>query len=208
MKKCVAAVLAVILTISLTSCGMRTNHDAYEEIYKRYNKMTSFYAYVKVTAVNERTKNIYLAKQFFSAPDKYCVQFEEPEDIAGSGYIFKDGELVLVSGFGKAEKIDAEYREVDSTTFIVDFLEEYYNSEESFVSTSKDIESEITVLNRYTGEKDRNCFSQRLSFDNNTYLPIKLETFDVEGNLAVMVEFKEFKRDCDIDKHIFGDENK
>ncbi len=208
MKRCVAAVLAVILMINLAACGMRTNHDAYEEIYKRYNEMTSFYAYVKVTAVNERTKNTYLAKQYFSAPDKYCVQFEEPENIAGSGYIFKDGKLILNSGFGKVEQIDAEYHEVDSSTFIVDFLEEYYKSEESFVSTSNDIESEITVLNRYTGEKDRNCFSQRLSFDNNTYLPIKLETFDVEGNPTVVVEFKEFKRDCDIDKRIFGDENK
>lgn len=200
--------LAVILMISLTSCKMGTSHDAYEEIYKRYSKMNSFYAYAEITVINKRTKNTYLAKQYYSAPDRYSVRFEGPEEIAGSGFIFKDNKLTLNSGFGKVREFDSTYHRVDSTTFIIDFLEEYYKSEDSFVSTSSDIEGEITALNCYTREKDKNCFSQRLSFDNNTFLPIKLETYDVDGNLTVLVEFKEFKRDCDIDKSVFGDENK
>ncbi len=208
MKKCVAVVLTVILMISLASCKVRTNHDAYEEIYKRYNEINSFYAYAKITVTNPRTKNVYLARQYYCAPDRYCVQFEEPEEIAGSGYVFKDNKLTLNSGFGKTAEFDSAYHKVGSTTFIVDFLEEYYKSEDSFVSTASDIEGEITVLNRYTREKDKNRFCQRLSFDNNTFLPIKMETYDIEGNLTVLVEYKEFKRDYDIDKTIFGDEDK
>ena len=202
MKKCVAAVLAVILAMNLAAC-QKTKHDAYAEIYKRYNEMKTFYAHVEIVVKNARTENVYEAKQYYAAPNRFSIEFEKPEELSGSGYSFNDGKIRLKSGIGKEEKLSAAYKMEDSSIFITDFLEAYYKSEDAFVETSSDGEGEITVFNRYTGDGNRSFFKQRLSFDNNTFLPIRLETFDVDGNPTVTVIYKEFKRDCEIDNKVF-----
>lgn len=203
MKKGIAAFVSVILMTTLAACGRTSGHDAYKEIYRRYNAMESFRARVEITAKNERTENTYIVRQVYAAPDRFGVIVEEPQELADSGYMFKNGEVVLKSGFGHNEILKDLSPSNRSAMFLVDFFEEYYKSEDAYAETLGKSNPDETVMSCMPGDGDKNRFSQSLWIDNKTFLPIRLETYDSNGNLTFRVRFLEFERNCDIEDSDF-----
>lgn len=204
MKKCIAVALSVILMTSLASCGKASGHDAYREIYKRYTNMESFYAEATVTAKNDRTENAYHVRQFYKAPGQYCMVVDGPEAVAGSGYVFQNGEVLLKSGFGKNAALGAVSPNMRSSSCIADFFEEYYKTEETSVTASGGaLGNSVTALECQVSGRNPNLFSQKAVISNETFLPVRLETYDVNNNLVVEVVYNEFKLNCDIDEALF-----
>ncbi len=195
MKKSITAVVAAaILMTSLCACGRKTEHDHYKEIYKRYNDLQSFSASVEVAVQNGQGKSVYTAKQKYKAPDWFEVTFTEPQSLSGSGYVF-DGETVLLkSGFGHSEEIQKAALSVHSSVSIADFFEEFYKSEETAIKTESSISGRQTCLSCFLPGKNKNRFRQSLWIDNQTYLPVRLETYGIDENPTVTVEFCEFVR--------------
>lgn len=202
MKKFVAAVAAFALMISLGACGF-DGHDIYKEIYKRYNNMKTFQAVAEVTVVNERTENVYVVKQLFAAPDKFLLEVLEPADIAGSGYVCKNGEFVIKSGFGHNEEVVNWSGLAHGVLFVNGFFEEYFKSEETAVNVSKNSDGGTTVLECYLSGKNEKQFMEKLWIDNKTFLPVRMETYGINKELVLKVEFKEFERDCQFDESEF-----
>lgn len=203
MKRGIAAIMSVILMTTLASCGITSGHDAYKEIYKRYNAMESFRAAAEITVKNERTENTYFVRQAYAAPDRFSMTVEEPAELAGSGYVFGNGEVVLKSGFGHNETLTGFSPSSRSAVFLVDFFEEYYRSEDAYVETLGKSNPDETVMSCMPSDGDKNRFSQSLWIDNKTFLPIRLETYDSNGNMTVRVKFVEFERNCDIEDSDF-----
>lgn len=203
MKKSISAVFAVILMISLAACGTKSGHDAYKEIYKRYNALNSFYAEVEITVRNARSENTYCARQFYKSPDAYSIAVDSPEELGGSGYVMRGGETLVKSGFGKSENLGVCSPSARNVVFITDFFEEYYKSEETSVSTAGGMNEKTTVLSCFVKDGTESRFSRSLWIDNKTFLPVKLETYDINGKPTVTVNYKEFKRNCDIEDKFF-----
>ncbi len=195
MKKSITAVLAAaILMTSLCACGRKTEHDHYREIYKRYNDMQTFSATVEVTVQNTQGKSVYTANQKYKAPDWFEVTFTEPQSLSGSGYVY-DGETVLLkSGFEHNEELDAVSLAVRSSVSVADFFEEFYKSEEAAVKTESSISGRQTCLSCFLPGKNKNRFRQSLWIENDTYLPIRLETYGIDEKPTVTVEFRDFVR--------------
>ena len=204
MKKCITAIVGVILMISLFGCGTKDGHDIYKEIYKRYNSMESYYAEAEVICKNDRSENVAHIRQFYMAPDKYSMVVDSPEEIAGSGYVFNGKTILVKSGFGKTEVMDFCLPDERSALCITDFFAEYYKSEETAIATASGLKNgDVTILECIVSGRKPTMFRQKLWIDNNTYLPVKLETYDVNNNVVVTIKYNEFKRNCDIDKTLF-----
>ncbi len=204
MKRCIAVMLTGILMISFAACKSAGRHDAYKEIYKRYNNMESYYAEVEITSRNDRSENVYHVRQFYKAPDMYSMVVDGPEEIAGSGYVFKNGEVKVKSGFGKSEILDIYSPDERGSSCIADFFAEYYKSEETMVAATGGVTGNATtVMNCQLSGKNVNLFSQSLWIENKTFLPIKLETYDVNNNVVVTVNYNEFKLNCDLEDSFF-----
>lgn len=204
MKKSIAIIMVGILMMSLMGCSAKSGHDAYKEIYKRFNDFESYYAEAVITARNDRSENVYHVRQFYKAPDMYSMVVDGPEAVAGSGYVFKNGEVILKSGFGKSEVLSIASPTERSYFCVADFFEEYYKSEETAVATSGGVfNGETTVMSCQISGKNPNMFSQKLWIDNKTFLPLKLETYDVNNRVVMTVEYNDFKRNCDIEDTFF-----
>ena len=204
MKKCIAVIMTGILMINFAACGKSEKYGAYKEIYKRYNHMDSYYAEAEITSRNDRSENVYHVRQFYKAPDMYSTVVDSPEEIAGSGYVFKNSEVKIKSGFGKNEILGAYSPNEHSSTCVADFFAEYYKSEETMVAVAGGVAGNATtVMNCQLSGKNVNLFSQSLWIDNKTFLPIKLETYDVNNNVVVTVKYNEFKLNCDLDDAFF-----
>ncbi len=202
MKRCIAVIFAFVLMMSLCGCK-EGSHDVYEKIYERYYNMKSFSAVAEVTVKNERTENRYVVKQLFEAPDSFLLRVSEPKELEGSGISAQGGQVKLRSGFGQDEVLRSELSMGHGVLFVSDFFETYFKSEETSVSAAKSKGDSVTVLECFLGGKNEKRFMQKLWIDNETFLPVKLETYDINQNPAVTVTFKEFQRDCGIDPKEF-----
>ncbi len=203
MKRCIAVFSVIVLAMSLGACKKNDGHNDYREIYERYNKMTSYSATAEVIVRNERTENSYVARQLFLAPDKFLSEVVAPEEIEGSGFVFKEGALALKSG-NEADVMIGDVPLVNVGVLSVNsFFESYYKSEETIVLASGSAFEEATILECFLNSKNRNRFRQRLWVDNKTYLPLKLETYDIENKPVVTVIFREFDRNCKFDESEF-----
>lgn len=195
MKKSITAVLAAaILMISLCACGRKTEHDHYREIYKRYNDMHSFSATVEVTVQTNQGKSVYTAEQKYKAPDWFEVTFTEPQSLSGSGYVFDGDTVLLKSGFGHSEELERAALSVGSSMSVADFFEEFYKSEEAAVKSEASVSGRQTCLSCFLPGKNKNRFRQCLWIDNDTYLPIRLETYGIDEKPTVTVEYCDFVR--------------
>lgn len=197
MRKCIAALAVITFAIILAACSRLGGHDAYGEIYKRYNSLKSFRAAAEITVRNDRTENVYSVRQVYAAPDRFAMTVEKPSEIAGCGYVFRGGEVLLKSGLGESERFPDVFSDERSAVLLTDFFEEYYKSEDSYVETLAEKNPAETVMSCFLSEKNKNRFSQTLWIDNRTFLPIRLETYDSDGNMTVRVEYREFERNCD-----------
>lgn len=200
MKKSMIAVFtAAVLMISLCACGTKSEHDNYKEIYKRYFDMETFAATVEVAVKTEKTESVFCAKQYYAAPDKFSMIVTEPQDFAGSGYVFEKDSVTLKSGFAHSERLDGISVENRGSVAISDFFAEYYKSEEIRIETAKGIATDETRLDCFCSGKNEKRYMQSLWIDNKTYLPIKMITYDLNEQPVVTVTFKEFERNCKLE---------
>ena len=205
MKKgTVAILIAVVLMTSLCcGCGKNSRHDVYREIYKRYSNMDSFYAAATVTVRSDKTESHYSVRQFYQAPDSFALFVDAPEDVSGSGYILKNGSYKILSGFGSDAEFAAKSTNGKNVMFICDFFDEYFKSEETSVQTSGALSGNTTTLSCFLPPGSKQLYVQKLEIDSKTFLPLVLETSDINNNPVVTVEYTDFKRNCDIEKTIF-----
>ncbi len=205
MKKSIFAVLAAfILATSLAGCGEKSPQDAYREIYSRYNHMKSFYAAATVRVISDKGESEYSVRQFYEEPDKFAFFVDSPENVAGSGYVAKDGQFTLKSGTGDSFASRIAFPDSKNCMFICDFFEEYYKSEETAVTADNGLIEDKIVMQCYTADRNPNRFMQSLTVDTKTFLPIMLATYNAENKPVIEVEFHDFKRNADIDEKIFN----
>lgn len=204
MKKgTVAILIAVVLMTSLCGCGRNSGHDVYKEIYQRYSNMDSFYAAATVTVRSDKTESRYCVRQFYQAPDSFALFVDSPEEVSGSGYILKNGTYKILSGFGSNAEFAAKVTREKNVMFICDFFDEYFKSEETSVQTSGNLSGKTTTLSCFLPPGSERLYVQNLEIDSKTFLPLVLETRDINNNPVVVVEYTDFKRNCDIEKTIF-----
>ncbi len=197
MKKCVAAIAAAVLLMSLcTSCG-KNEHSRYKEIYKRYSSIKNFYAEAEIIVENARGKNKYRVRQCYTAPDGYTLAVDEPTSVAGSGYIFRGGQTVLKSGFGEEIAMESFEPETKNCFFISDFFAAYYEGEDSSAACSSGLSGEKISLESSLGTDNGTPIRQTLELSGETLLPLKLVTYDADGKPRVTVKFESFTLNTD-----------
>lgn len=209
MKKCMMAVMAMILMMSLSGCGKsNVSHDVYSEIYERYSEMQSYTAEAEMTVRSNSTCNTYTIRQYYQAPDRYMMEILAPENLAGTSCVFDGESVYLGAPFGASAAL-ANYVPGDKDyIFIPDFFAEYYNSGETAAAAAGNLSGGQTKLTSVVSGSNRYRFQQSLWVDNETVQPVKLETYDVDGNLVLDVVFTDFQYNKKIDGSVFDIQDK
>jgi len=205
LKKVSAALLALILMITMTSCkGGDVSHDNYKKIYDMYSNIKSFTAEADITVKSNLTENTYTVKQYYLAPDNYKMEIVAPKNLSGTGYSFCDGRINMQSNYGEVFSLEDYVPEDRNYVFINDFFEGYYKSEDTFVETGKtSLSDECTVLKNVLSESNPYRYSQCMWISNESYAPQKLVTYDMDNNEVLTVDFKNFTINEEIKKDIF-----
>lgn len=204
MKRGIMAVLAVILMMSVVGCGTKyTSHDVYSEIYERYNNMKSYMAEAEITVVSNSTSKQYTVRQYYTNDGKYKMEILQPQNIAGTNYVFSGGNVYLNSSFGARTVLEQYIPGDKDYLFIPDFFAQYYKGEENTVTSVSDLSGAQTKLTSLLSGSNRYRFEQSLWVDNKTLLPSRLETYDINGDMTLCVVFTDFKYNEKLDASVF-----
>lgn len=206
MKKLFGALL-ICLTLAFCFSACKNGgakHGAYEKIYDKYNSLTAFEAEAEINVKSNLTSNTYAVKQYYLAPDNYKMEIVSPKNLSGTGYSFTDGRVNLKSAGGEVFSLEDYVPEDRSYVFLNDFFEGYYKSESTACEASGGAgKNKSTVLKNVLSEGNPYRYSQCLWVNNESLLPEKLVTYDMDNNEVITVIYKNFSVDKKIDKSIF-----
>jgi len=199
----ITSIVLLFSFVSLIGCG--EPEDIHTRIHRKYSQIESFSAVLEVTATSENTVNIYVVRQHFIAPNKFHEEVLAPENLVGMTYVFANGVVSIfppVNCDGISLEIAPNNR---NYTLLPEFFERYFNSDYAVIAVSVDTSNDdsATILEVQLEGENIYRANQKLWLDNETLQPIKLETYNADGDVLISAVFTEFNFNAKIDESIF-----
>jgi len=199
----ISVIVLLIGLIPLAGCG--EPEDIHTRIYRKYSQIESFSAVLEVTVTSENTINTYTVRQYFVLPDNFREEVLAPENLAGMTYVFANGAVTLSPPVDSNEislNVPPNNR---NYTFLPEFFERYFNSDNAIVAVSVDESNAdiATILEVLLDGDSIYRASQKLWICNETLQPLKLETYNANGDVLISAVFTEFELNAKIDTATF-----
>ena len=211
MKICrFVGVLAVALFV-MSGCASGGGHQdadgrsSFEKIHERLVGLQTYRAEVTVEYISNRGSNIYETVQHASIDGRYRIEIIGPENVAGNVTAF-DGQTVAQANPRVSGRVAMSVRENPerSEIFLTSFIRNYLGSKNVSISVGSFGSGNFTVMETVVPGNHPYLASQRLWVDNSTLDPARLVIFDREGAERVIVNFKSFEYNVDLDEGIFS----
>jgi len=213
-KKGIALQFAVLLSaviFVLSGCsaftkdsGGSADANAYEKIQKQLMGMKSYQSEASVKYISNKNTNEYETLQHCKITGEYRIEVTGPENAKGN-ITLSDGETICqfnpnVSGkIAVGSKDSPERCEI----FLTSFVKNYLNSKEVSLEVSNFGEGRATILEASVPGSHPYLSCEKLWVDNETYKPIQLIIYDPDGNERMVVTYKNFEYNPNLDDNLF-----
>lgn len=157
-----------------------------------------------VKYISNKGQNEYEVKIYGKKTGQYRIETLKPDAVSGSIIIF-DGNMVWQFNPNVDSKISvgmpdrAERKEIS----IFNFLQNHVKSKDVSVESSTVDESVYTILEAQIPEGNKFFATEKLWLNNETKLPEKLIIYDVDGVERVLVEYKNFEYNPELEESLF-----
>ena len=204
-KKLLILTLMINLCM-LTACNRSyiNDHDMdiYEKIHRYYSEMESYSASLTVTAHSNKTENTYTATQKTSGSDKYYIRFSDDNGLSVTTVTNGDKTKTLTNGSGYS--ITVPTQEDAGFLFLNRFFSKYYASEDTTLLVSGKAQGNVTLLETELSENNPRFSRAKLTVDNKTLKPLKMEITNLRDDPVLTGEFTEFIYNDTIEDGIFS----
>ncbi len=201
--------LALVLTLTIISgcCPEKSLSDSgagiYHQIHKKFSRMESYTATVRLTVKSNKTDNIYTMTQKVKVPDQAVMTITEPEALAGVTTVYSGGN-VSVSALPNETSLTLPSSETTNDLFVHHFFSLFYQSEETSVTVSATQEEKGTLLLETIAiPASSKRYRLTLLCDTSKLEPKVLTVYDVGGNIRMIAEFSDFSFNPSLDPEIF-----
>ena len=208
-------ICAVIITLAaamLAGCGIwrkqadtKVEPNAYARIQKALTEMQSYKSSASVEYISNKGSNVYDVMQACRTTGEYRVEVIGPESVSGNVTI-SDGVTIYQFNQNISGKVSVGVKENQerSEIFVTSFVRNYLSSQEVSVSVSNFGEGKCTVLEAIVPGEHPYLSSEKLWVDNETLKPVKLCIYDPDGSERIVVVFKTFDYNVELDDELFS----
>ena len=191
--------IITILLAAFTGCGADKKTGAAEVL----SGMESYTASAEVTYISNRGQNIYETVQYAKKDGRYRIETLKPEQYAGSALVY-DGKMVWQTD-GANDKIKVTSNSPErSLLLLFDFWENHQKSmEDAVVSTASKKGVPYSVLSADIPGENRSFCTEKLWFDEEKGVPVKLVVYNADNAEKIVVNFTDFKYNETIDESVF-----
>ncbi len=204
-----SALSAIMITIFLLAgCGrmpILSDREAgiYTQLHKKFSRMESYAATVKLTVKSNKTENTYTMTQKVKSPNQAVVTLNEPASLAGVTTVLS-GDFVSVSAGNEITPLQVSARETINHFLLTDFFATYYKSEDTALSVSSTPDGQGTVLLETALIPDTSRqYKMSLLCDASKLEPKTLTIYDVGGNIRMIAEYSDFSYNPSLDESLF-----
>ena len=204
--------LTLILSVVLSGCSSLTGSkeaadkdmSAYEKIQKSLVSMENYKAEATIEYINNKGKNTYETLQYGKSSGEYRIEIVGPEKVAGN-ITLSDGKMICQYNPRIAGKISVTTTESRdrSEILLTTFIKNHLNSHEVSINVTNMDQNWCTVLESSIPGDHAYLNTEKLWVDNTTYKPLKLVIYDSDGSERVIVTYKEFEYNVQLDDALF-----
>lgn len=198
-----------IIVISFTSCKQKDKSPQnstpnYANLNQKLMSLESFETDATVTYISNKGESTYDTHQQAKSTGEYRIEVVGPQNVSGTITCF-DGNTIYqynkkIDGKVSIGSADSKER---TEILLTSFLKNYSKSQEVSISVSNMDKGLATVLEAKVPGEHPYISSQKLWVDNETFDPIKLVVYDLDGTERIVVVYKNFEYNVDLDNSIF-----
>lgn len=199
MKK----IIIILSLFLLCSCGLKPI-EGYESIQDKLMTMESYCTNAKITYINNKGEDSFDTIYYATKDGKYRMELLQPQDYKDNIILF-DGKMVWHYNPSIEQKVqvDAPDKPQRQELSLFTFLENYVKSQEVTVESANLDEGLCTVLEAEIPGDNKFLSTEKLWVSNEDMLPVRLVIYNEEGKEKIIVEFSDFKYNCEIDETKF-----
>ena len=203
---CALAVLVVFASgcSAVSGPGPDDTRNAYERIHEMLLSLRTYRAVATVEYISNRGSNIYETLQHASHDGRYRIEVTGPENVAGNVTVF-DGQTISQFNPRISGRVAMSTRENPerSEIFLTSFIRNYLGSKDVSISVGSFGQGSFTVLETAVPGNHPYMASERLWVDNQTLAPVRLVIYDRDGTERVIINFKSFELNVDLEDSLF-----
>jgi len=194
IKRMGILLIAVIVVALVSGCTDLSAEQIAEKMKEKQDSIEDFSATMVITSTFGEETEISKAKIMNKMPDKSRIEFLEPAEMAGQVMV-NDGKTIWTYDSDKKEVTKMEMpkfnmtSDQDYTGFIKELLDQ---TDISYQGTDK-FEGRSVYLIKASPKNDSMLMGMRYSMwvDSETWMPLKIETFDKNDKLIMSVEYQD-----------------
>ena len=200
MKKIITIVIVIIVIISIffikinyksLKFGNNISNKSAEKIAQYILDINSYEAQETITVESNKNSNIYVVKEeCIKENNMFRQDILEPENLNGVSFIYDGTNLKIKNNKLNLNKIYENYQYIgESTITLMDFINEYKESEETNLSDNGEeiiLETKLKNGNKYIAYK-------KLYINKSTAIPTKLEIKDITQKIIIYILYNEIK---------------
>ena len=185
--------MLIIVCVVFTGCGVIKPKRNFKEVSKRLLGLSTYTCDVTMRVTNNRSTMEYKLKHFYKSPDKYRMEILAPKELQGqvtiyngsSSYIYHPGinQYLVTENFSGS---------VEYNAFIGSFMNHIRNTDNVRVSSEKEGEKELIVLEFEVPEPNSYMGLEKLWIDAEAVTPVKMEIYGGDSRTSVEVYYYNF----------------
>lgn len=185
--------MLIIVCVVFTGCGVIKPKKNFKEISRRLLELSSYTCDVTMRVTNNISTMEYKLKHFYKSPDKYKIEVIAPKELQGqvtiyngkSSYIYHPGinQYLVTENFSGS---------VDYNAFIGSFMNYIRDNDKVKVSSEKQGEKELIVLEFEVPQPNSYMRFEKLWIDAREVMPLKVEIYRNDGKTSVEVDYYNF----------------
>jgi len=176
-----------------TGCGALKSGNSFEEVSRRLLKLNDYTCDVTMKVTNNKSTNLYKLKHFYRSPDKYRVEVLAPKELEGQVTIYNGSSSYIYHPQINQYLVTEDFSgSVEYNSFIGSFLEHIGKSDDIKISSEKEGDKELIVLEFEVAEPNNYMRVEKLWLDPEAIVPLKAEIYGNDGRTYVEVYYNNF----------------
>lgn len=198
MKNTLLILISFIIIVAVSSCGFKDNSKKDNISYLK--NLKSYSADMDIEIKNDRQNLNYSGRQIYSLGLGYRLELNKERIL-----IYKDDKIYVTDlNNGQKYVTDMNFDDVYKISFLGEFIDLLYTNETIKTSFKTIDNDQYELINTAMPDSNRNISYGVLYIEVGKRLPKKLIIYDNKGKEKIIVTYKNFIPNYDVDKTLYN----
>lgn len=203
MKAVRIMLIFLIVSIALSGCSGKTAKKP-EDVQKLLMKLKSYRCDVVLAVNNNKSTNVYKAKQMYKYPDKYRIEIVDPSELKGQITIYNNDKAYIYHPQINTHLVTQNFNNtVQYSSFVGAFIEAFKDNGGASFTMESFQDKQCYVLELPIEDGGPYRVRERIWIDAANIVPVKAEILDKNNQMSAQVLYENFEVNPKLEDELF-----